>query len=57
MHFVFKGLSAVGVMQGFATFLGTAVATWLVAEVSYHFFEIRFLALKARYGSRTPVGR
>jgi peptidoglycan/LPS O-acetylase OafA/YrhL len=49
MHFALKGLSA----PGFATFVGTALGTWVAAEVSYRFFEVRFLALKARYGSQT----
>lgn len=55
MHFVSKGLSTIAIEQGFATFLGTALATWLVAEVSFRFFEVRFLALKARFGSQTAV--
>jgi len=55
MHFVSKGLSTVAREQGFATFLGTALATWLVAEVSYRFFEVRFLALKLQFGSQTAV--
>ena len=57
MHFVSKGLSTIGLVQGFAMFVGTALSTWLVAEVSYRFFEIRFLALKVRYGSQTAIGR
>jgi peptidoglycan/LPS O-acetylase OafA/YrhL len=55
MHFVLKGLSVAGVMQGFFAFIGTVLATWAVAELSYRFFESRFLALKARYGSQTVV--
>jgi peptidoglycan/LPS O-acetylase OafA/YrhL len=54
MHFVIKGLSTVGVMQGLATFVGTALSTWAVAELSYRLFEVRFLALKARF---TPAVR
>ncbi len=53
MHFVLKGLNMLGVMQGFFAFIGTVLATWAVAELSYRFFETRFLALKARYGSQT----
>jgi peptidoglycan/LPS O-acetylase OafA/YrhL len=48
-HFVVKGLSAAGVTQGLAPFVGTALATWAVAELSYRLFEVRFLALKARF--------
>jgi peptidoglycan/LPS O-acetylase OafA/YrhL len=55
MHFVLKGLSAVGTINGFAAFLGSALATWVVAELSYRFFESRFLVLKKRYGSQTGV--
>jgi peptidoglycan/LPS O-acetylase OafA/YrhL len=46
MHFVSKWLSTIGMVQGFAMFIGTALATWLVAEVSYRFFEVRFLSVK-----------
>jgi peptidoglycan/LPS O-acetylase OafA/YrhL len=55
MHFVLKGLGVAGVTHGFTAFVGTALATWAVAELSYRFFETRFLALKARYGSETAV--
>lgn len=55
MHFVLEGLSVAGVMFGFTAFLCTALATWAVAEMSYRFFESRFLTLKARYGSQAGV--
>jgi peptidoglycan/LPS O-acetylase OafA/YrhL len=57
MYFVLKALSAAELTSGFATFVGTTLATWIVAELSYRLFEQRFLALKARYGSQTaPAG-
>jgi peptidoglycan/LPS O-acetylase OafA/YrhL len=49
MHFVARGLDAAGVAQGFATFISTALGTWALAELSYRLFEVRFLALKARF--------
>jgi peptidoglycan/LPS O-acetylase OafA/YrhL len=55
MHFVFKGLSAVGITAGFTTFVCTLLATWAVAELSYRLFEVRFLALKARHGPQTAA--
>jgi peptidoglycan/LPS O-acetylase OafA/YrhL len=55
MHFVLKGLNAAGTINGFTAFVGTALATWAVAELSYRFFESPFLALKKRYGSQTGV--
>ena len=57
LHFVHKGLSASGVAQtqGFATFAVTAFATWASGGLSYRLFEIRFLALKTRYGSQSPI--
>ena len=54
MHFVVKGLSAAGISQEFSTFVCTALATWIVAELSYRLFEVRFLALKARFIAATP---
>ncbi len=57
MHFVVKGLNAVGVAQGHATFLATAFGTWGVAELSYRLFEVRFLELKARLSSTAAQTR
>ena len=57
MHFVVKGLGAVGVAQGHATFFATALGTWAVAEVSYRFFEVPFLQLKARFASTAAQTR
>jgi peptidoglycan/LPS O-acetylase OafA/YrhL len=53
MHFVLKGLSGAGMTNGSVVFVGTALATWAVAELSYRFFESPFLVLKRRYGSQT----
>jgi peptidoglycan/LPS O-acetylase OafA/YrhL len=55
MHFVLNGLQAAGVTQVFATFIGTALGTWAVAELSYRLLEVRFLALKARLVPAVPV--
>jgi peptidoglycan/LPS O-acetylase OafA/YrhL len=55
MHFVLRALSVVGLTLGFSNFVGTALATWAVAELSYRFLESPFLALKSRYGSQTAV--
>jgi peptidoglycan/LPS O-acetylase OafA/YrhL len=54
MHFVVKGLEAVGAAQGHSIFVGTALGTWVVAEMSYRLFEVRFLALKARFAPVAP---
>jgi peptidoglycan/LPS O-acetylase OafA/YrhL len=51
MHFVLKGLSVTGASQGVMAFVVTLLGTWALAELSYRFFESRFLALKARFGS------
>jgi peptidoglycan/LPS O-acetylase OafA/YrhL len=55
MHFVLKALNAAGTINGFTAFVGTVLATWVVAELSYRVFESRFLALKKRYGSQAGV--
>jgi peptidoglycan/LPS O-acetylase OafA/YrhL len=49
MHFVLSGLSQAGILNGVTAFMVTAIATWAVAELSYRFFERRFLDLKKRY--------
>jgi len=55
-HFADKGLHALGLFSLFALFLLTLVGTWGLAEVSYRYFEVRFLALKERFsGSRDPL--
>jgi peptidoglycan/LPS O-acetylase OafA/YrhL len=55
MHFVVIGLQAAGVAQIFATFIGTVLGTWAVAELSYRLFEMHFLALKSRFASGVPL--
>jgi peptidoglycan/LPS O-acetylase OafA/YrhL len=55
MHFVVNGLQATGLTQVFATFIGTALGTWAVAELSYRLFEVRFLALKSRFAPGVPL--
>jgi peptidoglycan/LPS O-acetylase OafA/YrhL len=55
MHFVLKGLMAAGILNGLTSFVGTSLATWAVAEVSYRSFESRFLALKKSYGSQAAA--
>jgi peptidoglycan/LPS O-acetylase OafA/YrhL len=49
MHLVEKGMRAGGLQSRWVFFVGSAVGTWLVAEVSYRWFESRCLALKARW--------
>ena len=46
LHFVSKGLKLVGIESLFPLFAGTLLATWSLAELSYYYFEARFLALK-----------
>jgi peptidoglycan/LPS O-acetylase OafA/YrhL len=47
--------SHVGVASKIMFFVAVTAATWAVAELSYHFFEARFLALKERFGSKARV--
>jgi peptidoglycan/LPS O-acetylase OafA/YrhL len=49
MHFVVGGLNKAGVRWPLVAFVGTALATWILAELSYRLLEVRFLALKARF--------
>jgi peptidoglycan/LPS O-acetylase OafA/YrhL len=44
-----KFLAAVGVQSKYVLFVLVAAFTWLTAELSYRFFERRFLLLKKRY--------
>jgi peptidoglycan/LPS O-acetylase OafA/YrhL len=50
MHFVLMHLGG-----GLSACLLTLAATWIVAEMSYHFYEKKFLSLKPRF--REPVKR
>jgi peptidoglycan/LPS O-acetylase OafA/YrhL len=55
MHFVARGLSLTEDPRGLAKFVATAASTWAVAELSYRFFEARFLALKTRYAPLSAI--
>jgi peptidoglycan/LPS O-acetylase OafA/YrhL len=48
-HIVDKGLGHWGVSSSVVFFLALALASWAVAELSYRYFESRFLALKSRF--------
>jgi len=50
-HFVAKAITAGGIGWSHAAFVGTALATWAVAELSYRYYETPFLAMKTRFGS------
>jgi peptidoglycan/LPS O-acetylase OafA/YrhL len=47
-HFVTPGLARVHVTSQGLTFACVLAGSWGVAEVSYRYFESRFLALRAR---------
>jgi peptidoglycan/LPS O-acetylase OafA/YrhL len=49
MFFVAKGIRHFGLTSKLAIVLVLSLATWGIAEVSYRFYELRFLALKARF--------
>jgi peptidoglycan/LPS O-acetylase OafA/YrhL len=49
MHFAQKSLGLLGVSSQLLLFVATSLGAWLVAELSYRFFESRLLALKSRY--------
>jgi peptidoglycan/LPS O-acetylase OafA/YrhL len=51
MHFVAKMLTALSVSWRIHYFIATVLAT-AVAELSYRFYEARFLAMKARFGAQ-----
>lgn len=52
LHFVVKVLTALGTSWQLICFIATTLATWFVAEASYHFYEKRFLAMKAKFAGR-----
>lgn len=54
MHFVTKGGGRLPAWSQLATFGGTLLGTWIVAEASYHLYESRFLALKSRFAPSRP---
>lgn len=54
LHFVDKLMKRFAVDSGLVRFVVAAGGTWLVAELSYRYFEARFLLLKSRFA---PEGR
>ncbi len=48
-HLVKAGMKFAGIDSQALFFLTTAVCAWIVAELSYHLYESRFLALKSRW--------
>src|SRR5262249_53255224 len=52
-HFVRKGNKTFGIEWDQAAFVGTTIVVWMVAELSYRYFEAPCLALKSRFGSPT----
>jgi len=54
-HFVVKGIKATNIGWEQATFVGTMLATWAVAELSYRYYESPCLALKSRFGSANRI--
>ncbi len=48
-HVVKAGIKFAGIDSQPLFFLATAVCAWMVAELSYRFYESRFLALKSRW--------
>ena len=51
-HFVILVLTALDVSWQVAYFIGTAACTWIAAEISYRFYETRFLEMKSRFGAQ-----
>ena len=49
-HAVRAGMAFVGIQSQAFFFLITAALAWLLAELSYRWYESRFLALKSRWG-------
>lgn len=50
-HFISKAIIAAAIGWEQAAFIGTLVATWIVAELSYRYYESPFLAMKVRFSS------
>ena len=48
-HFVDRGIGHFGPISKIAFTVLLSLATWAFAEASYRFYELRFLALKARF--------
>jgi peptidoglycan/LPS O-acetylase OafA/YrhL len=49
MHLVDKGLGHFGLASKWIHFVVLSLAAWAVAEISYRLYEMRFLAMKARF--------
>jgi peptidoglycan/LPS O-acetylase OafA/YrhL len=50
-HAVAKVLERLGIASQLVYFLAASLASWWAAELSYRLFEVRFLALKDRFGA------
>lgn len=55
-HFISKGIKVTNIEWGQALFAGTMITTWVVAELSYRYYETPFLSMKARFGSESKLG-
>jgi peptidoglycan/LPS O-acetylase OafA/YrhL len=53
---VSRVLDRAGVHSKYALFVCVAACSWFVAELSYRYFELRFLALKKRFSSVPDSG-
>lgn len=53
-HGVAKGMAVADLSSQWVFFVGTTLATWLVAEMSFRLFEQRFLALKGALAPERP---
>lgn len=53
-HLVWQLMQRAGLSSRLLFFAVTTLGTWLLAELSYRFFESRFLALKARLALEAP---
>lgn len=49
LHGIVKFRASIGMTSDLAAFVGLTIGTWAVAELSYRFYESRFLAMKARF--------
>ena len=55
-HFVRRGLEIAVIPWDIAYFAGATFAIWAVAEFSYRYFEMPFLAAKARFAPKERSG-
>ena len=54
-HFIRKCLEVVTINWDLAYFVCTTLVAWAVAECSYRYFEVPFLAAKARFAPKEPT--